>query len=57
MPEWILQNLGTIIVGAALVLALVLIIRYMVRAKKEGKSSCGCGCGSCPMGTSCKSKK
>ncbi|MBQ3552473.1 MAG: FeoB-associated Cys-rich membrane protein [Clostridia bacterium] len=57
MLEWIYSNLGTIIVGGILILALILIICYMVRSKKEGKSSCGCGCGSCPMGSSCKSKK
>jgi len=39
--------MGTIIVGAALVVIVALIIRKMIKDKKAGKSSCGCNCGEC----------
>ena len=44
---WITENIGTIAVLAVLVFAVTLVIRSMIRAKKQGKSSCGCDCGSC----------
>lgn len=39
--------MGTIITGAVLVLAVVLIIRRMIQDKKSGKSLCGGDCGNC----------
>ncbi|MDY5021506.1 MAG: FeoB-associated Cys-rich membrane protein [Blautia sp.] len=43
--------MGNIIVLSALVLAVVLVIRSMVRSRKKGKSlSCGGDCKSCAGG-------
>ena len=53
MFAWIMENLGTIIVSAALVLAVAAVIVNMARNKKKGKSSCGCGCAGCPAGGIC----
>jgi hypothetical protein len=41
--------MGTIVVGGILLVVVVLIIRSLIKNKKNGKSSCGCdgGCGSC----------
>ena len=40
--------MGTLIVLAVLVLAVGLVLRNMIRAKKAGKSlQCGCDCSSC----------
>ncbi len=57
MLEWIKDNIGTIIVGAALVLLIAFIIVRMVKNKKQGKSACGCGCSDCAMKASCKGNK
>jgi hypothetical protein len=51
--EWFMENLGTIVIAAALILIVALIIRKMIRDKKNGKSFCGCDCSSC--GGSCGS--
>lgn len=54
MFAWLSANLATILICAVLLLVVGLIIRSMVRSRKEGKSTCGCdGCGSCPMSGSC----
>ena len=50
---WITENIGTIAVLAVLLAAVALVIRSMVKAKKQGRSSCGCDCGSCGC-SSCK---
>ncbi len=56
--DWLIQNLGTVIVLAILVLVCFLIIRKIVRDKKSGKSpTCGCGCGGCAMSGICHEKK
>lgn len=47
------QNLGTIIVGALLLVVVTLIIRSMIKDKKAGKSSCGGNCAGCGMNCSC----
>ena len=57
MLEWIKYNIGTIIVGAALMLLIAFIIVRMVKNKKQGKSACGCGCSGCAMKDSCKRNK
>lgn len=52
--EWILTNIGTLVVGTVLVLLTTIIILIMVKNKKSGKSSCGCGCENCSARTNCK---
>ena len=53
MVEFLISNLGTIIVALALTIVVGLIIFKMYRDKKQGKSSCGCNCSSCPMANEC----
>ncbi len=51
--NWLLENLGTILVSLVLLGTVALIIVKMRKDKKKGKSSCGCGCASCAMAGSC----
>ncbi len=55
MLPWLSQNIGTIIVCAALIAIVTAIIVNMVKKKKQGKSMvCSCGnCKACPMSGSC----
>lgn len=55
--DWLISNLGTIVVSIILILIVFLIIRSMIRDKKSGKSSCGCGCEGCAMRGKCKPVK
>ena len=48
--EWLVENLGTIVVSAALILIVALVIRKLIKDKKAGKHACGCDCGSCGCG-------
>ena len=52
MLQWIGDNLSTILICIFL-LAIVLIIRSLIRQKKQGKSSCGAGCAHCAMHGEC----
>lgn len=56
MLAWIMENIGTILISAVLLLVVVLIIRKLVKDKKKGKSSCGCNCAHCAMSGSCHQK-
>ena len=51
----ILENLGTIIVSALVLLVAALAILVIRRDKKLGKSSCCGACAGCPMSGSCHS--
>ncbi len=58
MIVWLIANIGTILVGLAVLAMVVFVIAMMVRNKKKGKSStCGCGCESCAMAGKCHSAK
>lgn len=57
MLRFITENLSSIIIGAVLIAAVVLIIMSLRKNKKEGKSSCGCGCTNCAMSGACHNKK
>lgn len=57
MLQWISANLGTILICAALLAAVALILRSLLRQKKQGKSSCGCGCAHCAMHGACHRAK
>ena len=54
MSLWLSENIGTIAVSLVLILIVALIIKAMIRDKKQGKSSCGCKCSHCPMSASCR---
>ena len=53
MIQWLENNIGTLLVGLALLLVVCLIIRGLWNERKQGKSSCGGQCGSCPMHQAC----
>ncbi len=57
MFAWIAENIGTILITAALVLIVALITRKLIKDKKKGKSSCGCNCAHCAMAGSCHPQK
>lgn len=51
--NWIINNLGTIIVALAVFGTAALIIVKHLKTKKAGKSTCSCGCANCPMSGKC----
>ena len=51
--QWILSNLGTIIISIILVAIVGIILYNMINNKRKGKSSCGCNCSCCPSGGMC----
>ena len=53
MLDWLMANIGTIIVGLIIAAVVVLIIVNRVKKKKNGESTCGCGCADCPMKNKC----
>ena len=56
MMDWLIQNIQTIVICAILVGVVALIIRGIIKDKKQGRSSCGCSCSSCSMSDKCHSK-
>ena len=42
---------------AVLAVAVLGIIAYLVKEKRQGKSGCGCGCGGCPHANACASAR
>lgn len=53
MLQFIIANLATIIIGFGLLAAVILIIKKMIKDKKQGKGCCGSGCEGCSHSTSC----
>lgn len=53
MLAWLMANLATILIGAALLAVVAVILVYLRKNKKKGKSSCGCECQGCPMSGAC----
>ncbi len=53
MLNFLISNLGTIIVGIIVALCVAAVVIYMISKKRKGKSSCGCGCSNCPLSGSC----
>lgn len=51
MLTWITENMGTILIGLLICLAVVLAARSVYRNKKKG--GCSCGCSGCPVSSSC----
>lgn len=58
---WLTENIGSIVVLAALLAVAALIVFGIIRSRKKGKPSCGCGCdgncGSCPMANNGKTER
>ncbi len=57
MLQWISANIGTIMICIVLLAVVGLIVRYLVRQKKQGKSTCGGNCAHCAMHGSCHTRK
>ena len=57
MLQWLSANIGTLIICIILLTIVALIVRSLLRQKKQGKSSCGCGCAHCVMHGSCHPSK
>ena len=53
MMTWIMENLGTVLVSAGLLLIVALVIVKLIRDRKKGKTACGSGCAHCAMSGSC----
>ncbi len=56
MLQWISTNIGTILISLLLLASVALIIRSMMRDKKQGKSSCGGNCAGCAACGACHNK-
>lgn len=54
MSNWLIDNLGTIVVTLLLIAIVVAIINKLIQDKRKGISSCGHNCGSCAMSGSCR---
>ena len=54
---WLKSNLSTIVITLVQIVIVGLIIRSMVRDKKNGKSSCGGNCGGCSGCSACHPTK
>lgn len=55
MISWLSENMGTIFVGLILAVILILIIKKIIKDRKNG-SSCSCGCSGCSMQNVCHKK-
>ena len=55
--QWLAENIGSIILCAAVVALVAGLVISLVKKKKQGKTTCGCGCEHCAMSGSCHSKK
>lgn len=51
--SWFFNNIGSFITAMVLLVIVALIVRHLIKSKKEGKSSCGCGCSQCAMNGAC----
>jgi hypothetical protein len=48
MPEFITQNMGTIVTGLVVLAIAAAIVIKLIRDKRKGKcAGCNCGCGGC----------
>lgn len=57
MFAFIAQNISTIIVAAALILIVALIVKHLIKNKRQGKSSCCSGCAHCALCDKCHGAK
>ena len=53
MLQWISAHIGTILICLALAAIVILILRSLIRQKKQGKSTCGAGCAHCANAGCC----
>lgn len=57
MFDFIIQNIGSILVGAAVLAVIAAVCVKMIRDRLAGKHSCSCGCGGCPNSSACHGGK
>lgn len=57
MINFLMQNIGTIVVMLMVAAVLTLAVLKLYRDKKNGKSSCGCKCAGCPNSSVCNDGK
>ncbi len=57
MLQWFSANAGTLVLCILLLAVVALIVRSLLRQRKQGKSSCGCNCAHCAMHGSCHTQK
>lgn len=50
---FLINNIGTILTGAVLLIIVALVLRTMIRDKKTGKGGCGGSCGGCSNACAC----
>ena len=51
--SWMIDNLGTIVVGLLLAAVVIAIIIRQIKNKKAGSHSCGSGCQCCALAGTC----
>ena len=59
MADFIVENIGTILISMLLIVVVIAAVRYLINEKKQGKCSCGGSCGGnchgCAMSSKCHS--
>lgn len=55
MMDYLISNIGTIVVFLIIAAVVTLIVIKLRKDKAGGKSSCGCNCGCCPNSSLCRS--
>ena len=55
MMDYLISNIGTIVVFLIIAAVVTLIVMKLRKDKADGKSSCGCNCGCCPNSSLCRS--
>ena len=55
--QWLVNNLGSIVVVMALIAIVAAIIVHMIKQKRSGKGGCGCGCEGCANSGFCHPRK
>lgn len=53
MMRIIINNIGTVAAGSAVILLALISLFTVIKDRKSGRSSCGCGCSHCAMAESC----
>lgn len=55
--DWLIANIGSVLVGVVVLAVVALVIALMAKDKKKGKTGCSCGCESCAMAGKCHPEK
>ena len=54
MFNWLVQNIGTIVIGLIVAGVLAAVVVKISRDRRKGKrAGCGCGCSNCPGAGGC----